>query len=131
MGSTHRGGGVCLSRKGGEGSKLEMECRVCIFTARKRSLGQGNIFAPVCHSVHKGVCLSACWDTLPHPLVADPLLVADPPPGSRHPSLRSACWELLATSRRYVFYRMHSCFTSALSENMNKEHTTDYRLRYN
>ena len=25
-----------------------------IFTARKRSLGQGNIFAPVCHSVHKG-----------------------------------------------------------------------------
>ena len=26
-----------------------------IFTARKRSLGQGNIFAPVCHSVHRGV----------------------------------------------------------------------------
>ena len=25
-----------------------------IFTARKRSLGQGNIFAPVCHSVHRG-----------------------------------------------------------------------------
>ena len=24
-----------------------------IFTARKRSLGQGNIFAPVCHSVHR------------------------------------------------------------------------------
>ena len=24
------------------------------FTARKRSLGQGNIFAPVCHSVHRG-----------------------------------------------------------------------------
>ena len=23
-------------------------------TARKRSLGQGNIFAPVCHSVHRG-----------------------------------------------------------------------------
>ena len=29
-----------------------------IITARKRSLGQGNIFTPVCHSVHKGrVCL--------------------------------------------------------------------------
>ena len=28
-----------------------------IFTARKRSLGQGNIFAPVCHSVHGGGCL--------------------------------------------------------------------------
>ena len=23
-------------------------------TARKRSLGQGNIFTPVCHSVHRG-----------------------------------------------------------------------------
>ena len=27
---------------------------VIIFTTRKRSLGQGNIFTPVCHSVHKG-----------------------------------------------------------------------------
>ena len=34
-----------------------------LVTARKRSLGQGNIFAPVCHSVHRGVYLSACWDT--------------------------------------------------------------------
>ena len=25
-----------------------------IFTARKRSLGQGNVFIPVCHSVHRG-----------------------------------------------------------------------------
>ena len=25
-----------------------------IFTSRKRSLGQGNIFTPVCHSVHTG-----------------------------------------------------------------------------
>ena len=25
-----------------------------IVTARKRSLGQGNIFTPVCHSVHRG-----------------------------------------------------------------------------
>ena len=25
-----------------------------IFTARNRSLGQGNVFTPVCHSVHKG-----------------------------------------------------------------------------
>ena len=35
-----------------------------IITTRKRNLGQGNIFAPVCHSVHRGgVCsrgLSAC-----------------------------------------------------------------------
>ena len=34
-----------------------------LITTRKRSLGQGNIFAPFCHSVHSGVCLSACWDT--------------------------------------------------------------------
>ena len=26
-----------------------------LFTTRKRSLGQGNIFTPVCHSVHRGV----------------------------------------------------------------------------
>ena len=25
-----------------------------LVTARKRSLGQGNIFTPVCHSVHEG-----------------------------------------------------------------------------
>ena len=25
-----------------------------VITARKRSLGQGNIFAPACHSVHGG-----------------------------------------------------------------------------
>ena len=32
----------------------------------QRSCSQGNIFAPVCHSVHRGVvCLSACWDTTP------------------------------------------------------------------
>ena len=27
-------------------------CEISIITARKRSLGQGNIFTPVCHSVH-------------------------------------------------------------------------------
>ena len=29
-----------------------------IFIARKRSLGQGNMFTPVCHSVHGGVAWS-------------------------------------------------------------------------
>ena len=28
-----------------------------VFTARRRSLGQGNVFTPVCHSVHRGVGL--------------------------------------------------------------------------
>ena len=32
---------------------------VRIFTARKQSLGQGNIFTPVCHSVHRGTCVVA------------------------------------------------------------------------
>ena len=31
-----------------------------IFTARKRSLGQGNICTPVCHSVHRGGSVSGC-----------------------------------------------------------------------
>ena len=30
-----------------------------LITARKRSLGQGNIFTPVCHSVHRGACVVA------------------------------------------------------------------------
>ena len=28
--------------------------KLTVFTARKRSLGQGNVFTPVCHSVHSG-----------------------------------------------------------------------------
>ena len=48
----------------------------------QRSCGQGNVFTPVCHSVHRGgVCLSACWDTTPpsrHP-------PDQTPPWSRYP----------------------------------------------
>ena len=32
--------------------------KMSLVTARKRSLGQGNIFTPVCHSVHRGECLA-------------------------------------------------------------------------
>ena len=35
-----------------DGTKKDIS--YCIITARKRSLGQGNIFTPVCHSVHRG-----------------------------------------------------------------------------
>ena len=45
-------------------------------TVHKRSLGQGNIFAPVCHSVHGGICPIACWDIPPGPEAGTP-----PPPG--------------------------------------------------
>ena len=33
---------------------ISLSSHVGVFTARKRSLGQGNIFTPVCHSVHRG-----------------------------------------------------------------------------
>ena len=42
-------------------------------TARKRSLGQGNIFSSVCQEF----CLSTCWDT--------PWSRHPPPRGTRHP----------------------------------------------
>ena len=31
-----------------------LQCYTCFITARKRSLGQGNVFTPLCHSVHRG-----------------------------------------------------------------------------
>ena len=92
------------------------------FTARKRSLGQGNIFTLVCHSVHRGGSASvhAGIPTLPPgsrhppgsrppsgsrppPLGADPPRSRHPPPGSR-PPLCSACWEIRAISWRYASY---------------------------
>ena len=38
----------------GQSNSYFFKKEVPIFTARKRSLGQGNIFTPVCHSVHRG-----------------------------------------------------------------------------
>ena len=52
--------------------------RQSIFTAGKRSLGQGYIFTGICHSLIRGVCLSACWDTLP---------AKETPPSSKEPPL--------------------------------------------
>ena len=93
-------------------------------TARKRNLGQGNIFSSVCQefcsqwggsaSVHAGI---------PHPLPPG----ADPHPGTRHPpgpgpsadqtppSLRSACLEIRSTSGRYAFYWNAILFSKRLS----------------
>ena len=82
-----------------------------IFTARKRSLGQGNIFRSVCQEFcpQGRVCLSACWDTIPLPPGA-----GTPPPGagtplSRHPPDQAsppsrAYWEIQSTSGRYASY---------------------------
>ena len=40
----------------------------CIFTASKRSLGQGNIFRRVCHSVPGGLCVMSLLVWLPGPM---------------------------------------------------------------
>ena len=45
----------------------EIVCTAFIITTRKRSLGQGNIFTSVCHSVHrgKGVYPTPTWMQTP------------------------------------------------------------------
>ena len=57
-------------------------------------LGQGYVFTGVCHSDNRrGVCLSACWDTHPLPIVGADLpgpavpLAADTPPEQTPPPL--------------------------------------------
>ena len=62
---------------------MAIEWVLCAFiTARKRSLGKGNIFSSVCQEFcpRGGVCLSARWDTTcPPPGGADTHLRADTP----------------------------------------------------
>ena len=57
-----------------------------LVTARKRSLGQGNIFSSVCQEFcsQGGVCLSACWDTTP-PQKQTPPRCRHPPPKKQTP----------------------------------------------
>ena len=71
---------------------------MAFITARKRSLGQGNVFTPVCHSVHWG---EGGLDTEPPPGWADPPWMqtpwADPPTrygqqaGDIHPTGMHTC----------------------------------------
>ena len=58
--------------------------RLHFITARKRSLGQGNIFTPVCHSVHGGSASVHAWM---------------PPPRTRHPPIADTPWEQIPPSR--------------------------------
>ena len=55
-------------------------------------LGQGYIFTGVCDSVHRGICLSACWDTTPSPGTRHPPGAGTPrdqaPPGPGTPQTR-------------------------------------------
>ena len=71
-----------------------------IFTACKRSLGQGNIFAPVCHSVHGG-CVCHYSPLVRHPPGrhlplqenTHPSPPSRHPPGHTPPPPSSACWD--------------------------------------
>ena len=106
---------------------------ISIIAARKRSLGQGNIFAPVCHSVHRGEYLTPPWSRHPpgtrytpwsrhpphprdqvHPWEQTPQDQVHPPdqvhplgsrpPPSRHPPQHRACWEIQSTRGWYASY---------------------------
>ena len=89
-----------------------------IFTTRKRSLGQGNIFTPVCHSVHRGEYLgrdfppwagalpgpgTPPWDQV-HPL--DQVHPPGPgtPPRDQVPPFRAGTPPPGAVSGRYASY---------------------------
>ena len=89
-------------------------------TARKRSLGQGNIFTPVCHSVHRAG-LSQCMLGYHHPPPRTRHPPGADPPGTRHPPPEQsrACWEIRSTSGRYasywnaILFKVHSIVTIA------------------
>ena len=106
----------------------EWDDKFCFITMKKyfyrpqRSCGQGNIFTPVCHSVHRGgVCLSACWDTPPpdqtpppgpgrHPRDQTPRDQAEPPrtrhhhPPTRQTAAPEADSSIRSMSGRYASY---------------------------
>ena len=67
---------------------------------------EGYVFTPVCHSVHRGVCLSACWDTTPHQDQAPPgpgtPPGADPPGPGTPPGSRPASRRLLLRTVRIL-----------------------------
>ena len=70
-------------------------CQIPIITARKQSLGQGNIFAPVYHSVHRGGSAPLHAGIHPPDQRQAPFLGADPPrtrgrysPGANPPGTR-------------------------------------------
>ena len=65
---------------------------VCVITVRKRSLGQGNFFTPVCDSVHSGGVVSA------------PLHAGIHPPGPEADTPPPGYYRIRSTSGRYASY---------------------------
>ena len=51
----------------------QRSCGQGYFYPPQRSCGQGYVFTCVCDYVHRGVCLSACWDTATPPRRRHPL----------------------------------------------------------
>ena len=89
-------------------------CEVYVYRPQ-RSCGQGNIFTPVCHSVHRGgglpQCVMGCHP--PHPRSRHPPEQTPPeqtPPGADPPSSpeqtppREADSSIRSTSGRYASY---------------------------
>ena len=83
-----------------------------VFTACKRGMEQGNVFTPVCHSVHRG------WGWLPsmHRRSHDQGVCLQwglHPQGGLHPRRgwvhQPKHFGIRSTSRRYASTGMHSC----------------------
>ena len=84
---------------------LALKCHIKFITARKRCLGQGNIFSSVCQEFcSQGE--SAWAGTLQgrNTPLGRYTPWAGTPPRQVHPPGSSACWEIRATSGRYASY---------------------------
>ena len=137
---------VCLREKGGGHTKAASLLHAArksmsypvklslpnIFTSRKRSLGQGNVFTPVCQSFcsqGRRVWPIACWDTFPR---VDTSLGRHPSSLDRHPLVRhplpwtdtllwadthlyASYWNAYLLFCRFVYFRkarlinLHTC----------------------
>ena len=106
------------------------------FYRPKTKLWEGNVFTPVCHSVHRaeGVYLSACWDTHTpgqtppgkHPTGQTPPWAnthpwADTPPG-RHPPPGGHCRGRYASYWNAFLFILHR-------DRLNRYSTKFYRSR--
>ena len=92
-------------------SKTILKYRDCLFTARKRSLGQGKLLhLSVSHSVHGGGGPGRV-PSLQNQVPPSPDQVH--PPGTRY----TPCWEKQATSGRYA-----SCWNAFLLQNAFTRH---------
>ena len=66
-----------LFTRNGIRSVTDIRTEIILYLPSATKLRQGNVFTPVCHSVHRGVCHTSSGQT----------------PLGRHPLLRSACWD--------------------------------------